>query len=81
MFFEIHVTGVNDVTGLFFDEIFLFIGWRVWRLLKVSTFAMLEEKMPTSISEDTSLLPRPEQYQHEVRIEPGYFEKPLKVRT
>jgi hypothetical protein len=43
MFFEIHVTLVDGVTGLFFDEIllFLFIGWRVWRLIKVSTLATL----------------------------------------
>jgi len=41
MFFEIHVTLIDDVTGLFFDEIFLFIGWGVWRLLNVSTLAML----------------------------------------
>ena len=75
------MTSVNDVTRLFFDEILLFIGWRVWRLLKVSTFAMFEEKKLTSISEDTSLPPRPEWYQHEVRIEPGFFEKLLRVRT
>ena len=30
MFLEIHVTLVDGVTGLFFDEIFLII----WRLLK-----------------------------------------------
>jgi hypothetical protein len=41
MFFEIHVTLVDDVTGLFFDEILLFIWWRVWRLLKVSTLATM----------------------------------------
>ena len=35
MFFEIHVTLIDGVTGLLFDEILLFIGWRVWRLLKV----------------------------------------------
>jgi len=35
MLFEIHVTLVDDVTGLFF------IGWRVWRLLRVSTLAAL----------------------------------------
>jgi len=81
MFFEIHVTLVDDVTGLFFDEILLFIAWRVWRLLKVSILAMLEDKKPTSISEDTSLPPRPEWYQHEVRIEPDFFEKPWRVCT
>ena len=36
MFFEIHVTLIDGVTGLFFDEILLFVGWRVRRLLKVS---------------------------------------------
>ena len=41
MLFETHVTLVDDVTGLFFDEILLFIGWRVCRLLKVSTLATL----------------------------------------
>ena len=41
MFFEIHVTLVDGVTGLFSDEILLFIGYRVWRLLKVSTFVTL----------------------------------------
>ena len=41
MFFEIHMTLVDGVTGLFFDEILLFIGWRVWRLLKVSMLASL----------------------------------------
>jgi hypothetical protein len=41
MFFEIHVTFVDGVTGLFFDEILLFIGWRVWRLLNVSMLATL----------------------------------------
>jgi len=41
MFFEIHVTLVDEVTGLFFDKILLFIGWRVWRLPKVSTLATL----------------------------------------
>ena len=41
MFFEIHVTLIDGVTGLFFDEILLFIGWRVWRLLKVSMLPML----------------------------------------
>jgi hypothetical protein len=43
MFFEIHVTLVDGITGLFFNEIllFFFIGLRVWRLLKVSTLAML----------------------------------------
>ena len=41
MFFEIHVTLIDGVTGLFFDEILLFIGWRVWRLLKVSMLSTL----------------------------------------
>jgi len=68
------VTLVDGVTGLFFDEILLFIGWRVRRLLKVSTLATLaREREPTSILEDTSLPPRPESYQHEVRIEPRFL--------
>ena len=41
MFFEIHVTLVDGVTGLFLDEILLFVGWRVWRLLKVSMLPTL----------------------------------------
>ena len=41
MFLEMHVTLVDGVTGLFFDEIPLFTGWRVWRLLKVSMLVAL----------------------------------------
>ena len=40
MFSVIHLTLVDGVR-LFFNEILLFIGCRVWRLLRVSTFAML----------------------------------------
>ena len=71
MFFEIHVTLIDGVTWLFLDGILLFVGWRVWRLLKVSTFAMFEEKKLTSISEDTSLPPRPEWYE----LNPCFSEK------
>ena len=39
MFLKIHL--VDGVTGLFFDETLLFIGWRVWRLLKVNKLATL----------------------------------------
>ena len=41
MFFKIHVTLVDGVTGLFFDKILLFIGSRVRRLHKVSMSPML----------------------------------------
>ena len=41
MFFEIHVTLIDGVTGLFFDKILLFMEWRVWRLLKVSMLPTL----------------------------------------
>ena len=41
MTFEIHVTLVDGVTGLFSDEIFLFIQWR---LFKVSTLATLAKE-------------------------------------
>ena len=62
MIFVRHVTLVDDVTGLFFDEILLFIGLRVWRLPKVSigragkrksllTF-MSEEDISKEICED-----------------------------
>ena len=41
MFYERHVTLVDGVAGLFFDEILLLIGWRFERLLKVSTLVTL----------------------------------------
>ena len=53
MFFEIHVTLIDGVTGLFFDEILFFIGWTVWTLLDVSRLdTLVTEKANLNFERD-----------------------------